>query len=198
MLENGGLIRPTPGFRRVVALVAAAALCAPAGCVQRRMTIRTNPPGALVYVDDHEIGTTPVSTDFTYYGTRKIRLVKDGYETQTFLQPVPAPWYEIPPLDFISENLLPGELRDHRTFTYQLRPQLVVPTEQLLERAEGLRAAARSPGGMMTAPVASPTAAAPNGSPGAYASPATRSPAAAPPGSGGMPVYPLSPGGQAR
>ena len=47
------------------------------------MTIRTNPPGALVYVDDYEIGTTPVSTNFTYYGKRKIRIVKDGYETLT-------------------------------------------------------------------------------------------------------------------
>jgi hypothetical protein len=34
------------------------------GCVQRRMTIRSDPPGALVYVDDYQIGTTPVSHDF--------------------------------------------------------------------------------------------------------------------------------------
>ena len=53
------------------------------GCVQRRMTIRSNPPGALVYVDDYQVGTTPVSTDFVYYGTRKIRLIKDGYDTLT-------------------------------------------------------------------------------------------------------------------
>jgi hypothetical protein len=62
------------------------------GCVQRRMTIRSDPPGALVYVDDYEIGNTPVSTDFVYYGTRKIRLVKDGYETLTVRQPFPVPW----------------------------------------------------------------------------------------------------------
>ncbi|MEI6037860.1 MAG: PEGA domain-containing protein, partial [Planctomycetota bacterium] len=43
-------------------------LCASTGCVQRRMTIRSNPPGALVYVDDYQIGATPVSTDFIYYG----------------------------------------------------------------------------------------------------------------------------------
>jgi len=40
------------------------------GCVQRRMTVRTNPPGALLYVDDYEIGTTPVSTEFLYYEKR--------------------------------------------------------------------------------------------------------------------------------
>ena len=47
-------------------------LCASqSGCVERRLTIRSNPPGALVYVDDYTIGVTPVSTSFIYYGTRK-------------------------------------------------------------------------------------------------------------------------------
>ena len=110
------------------------ALLAAGGCVQRRMTIRSNPPGATVYVDDYEIGTTPVSTNFTYYGSRKVRLVKDGYETLTVLQSVPAPWYEIPPLDLVSENFVPGEVRDQRQFCYQLRPQAVTPAAQLIER----------------------------------------------------------------
>ena len=109
------------------------------GCVQRRMTVRTNPPGALLYVNDYEIGATPVSLPFTYYGTRKIRLVKDGYETLTVMQPIPAPWYEFFPMDFVSENFVPGQIRDQRTLDFQLRPQVVVPTEQLLSRAEGLR-----------------------------------------------------------
>jgi hypothetical protein len=111
------------------------------GCVERRLTVRSNPPGALVYVDDYEIGTTPVSTDFTYYGTRKIRLVKDGYETLTVLQPISTPWYEYPPLDFISENFIPGKIRDQRVLDYQLKPQVLVPTDQLVSRAEGLRGA---------------------------------------------------------
>jgi hypothetical protein len=114
------------------------------GCVQRRFTIRSNPPGALVYIDDYQIGTTPVSTDFTYYGTRKIRLVKDGFETLTVLQPVPTPWYEIPGIDFVSENLVPGEIRDERVLDYQLQPQVIVPTEQLMGRAEELRRGAHS------------------------------------------------------
>ena len=114
-------------------------LCALLGCVQRRFTVRSNPPGALVYIDDYEIGTTPVSTDFTYYGTRKIRLVKDGFETLTVLQPVPAPWYQTPGIDFFADNLVPGEIRDERVLDYQLQPQVIVPTEQLMGRAEELR-----------------------------------------------------------
>jgi hypothetical protein len=123
-----------------LAWLCALLVCAlPAGCVQRRLTIRSNPPGALVYVDDHPIGTTPVSTDFVYYGTRKVRLVQSGYETLNVLQPIPAPWYQYPGLDFVTENLVPGEIRDDRVVEYQLQPQVVVPGEQLLERGENLR-----------------------------------------------------------
>ncbi|MGD0900713.1 MAG: PEGA domain-containing protein [Thermoguttaceae bacterium] len=110
-----------------------------AGCVERQMTIRSDPPGALAYVDDHEIGITPITTPFLYYGERKIRLVKDGYETLTVMQNVSPPWYEIPPADFVSENMVPGKLRDQRTYDFRLQPQAVVPTDQLLNRAESLR-----------------------------------------------------------
>jgi hypothetical protein len=116
-----------------------------AGCVQRRLTIRSNPPGALVYVDDYPIGTTPVSTDFIYYGTRKVRLSKSGYETLTVMQPLPTPWYEFPGVDFVSENLVPGEIRDERVVDFQLKPQMIVPSPQLLGRAENLRHSAAAP-----------------------------------------------------
>src|SRR5262245_29457204 len=67
------------------------------GCVERRMTIRTNVDnqgGALVYLDNEEVGISPVSTAFTYYADREIKLVKDGYETVTLVQPVRAPWWD--------------------------------------------------------------------------------------------------------
>ena len=109
------------------------------GCVQRRLTIASNPPGAVVKVDDVEIGRTPVSTGFTYYGTRKIQLAKAGYETLTVLQPVPAPWYQWPGIDFVSEHFAPGKVHDDRLFNYDLEPAQIVPTDQLLQRAEELR-----------------------------------------------------------
>ncbi len=121
-----------------IALVVAVSVTA-GGCVHRRFTVRTNPPGARLFVDDYEIGTTPVSHDFVYYGTRKIRLVKDGYETLTILQPIPTPWWDLPGIDFVTENLIPTELRDHRVLDFQMQPQVIVPTEQLIGRADELR-----------------------------------------------------------
>ena len=113
------------------------------GCVRRRMTVRSNPPGALVYIDDQEIGRTPVATPFTYYGTRKFRLMKDGYETVTVNQGFPAPWYQIPPLDFITENLWPREIRDERFVDFELVPQANVVMDDVLSQADQLRSAAR-------------------------------------------------------
>jgi hypothetical protein len=113
------------------------------GCVTRRLIIHSTPPGALVYIDDKEIGTTPLAVNYVYYGTRKIRLVKDGYETLTVLEPIPAPWWDHFPLDFVSENLVPGELRDVRPLHYQLVPQAYVPSQELLGRGEQLRRAGR-------------------------------------------------------
>ena len=72
--------RMRTALRLLVALTFVS-LCLPStGCVRRRLNVRTNPPGALVYVDNQQIGTTPCSVDFIYYGTREIRLVKPGFD----------------------------------------------------------------------------------------------------------------------
>jgi len=109
-----------------------------------------------VYIDNYEIGTTPCSTAFTYYGTRQIRLVKDGYETLTVDQPIPTPGYQIPPFDFFSENLIAREIRDERTLTFDLKPQMIVPTEHLLGRAEELRSTSQVQGSLISPPTTGP------------------------------------------
>ena len=92
------------------------AVAGSSGCMYRRLTIRSDPPGALVMIDGREVGFTPYSTDFIYYGTREITLIKDGYETLTVMQPVPPPWYQIPPLDFVSDNFLPFKVTNRHEF----------------------------------------------------------------------------------
>jgi hypothetical protein len=109
------------------------------GCVRKRLTFRTNPAGAMVYVDKQPIGLTPVSTNFTYYGTRSVEIVKDGYRTEKFLRKIHPPWYEIPPLDFVSETLWPFENRDERIIDVQMSPEPLVPNEALVASGEQLR-----------------------------------------------------------
>lgn len=121
-------------------LVAALFLTAP-GCVHRRMTIESNPAGALVLLDGEEIGYTPVSADFTYYGTREVTLIKDGYETQTYPATLKTPWYQYIPLDFFSDNLLPYQVTNRHRFTYQMRQKdpLRNSNEALLDDANAFR-----------------------------------------------------------
>ncbi|RPI78788.1 MAG: PEGA domain-containing protein, partial [Planctomycetaceae bacterium] len=99
------------------------------GCMHRRMTIRSDPPGALVLVDGEEIGTTPVGFDYTYYGTRNITLIKDGYQTKTVPLKLGTPWYQVVPLDFISDNFAGRKINDWREATYALEPAVLLPTE---------------------------------------------------------------------
>jgi hypothetical protein len=174
-------------------LVGLVAVC---GCVQRRLTIRSNPPGALVYIDNYEIGTTPCSTDFVYYGMRRVRIVKDGYETLDQKQFIFPPWYEWFPIDFFTENILPAEIRDSRTLEFQLAPQMIVPTDQLIGRAENLRRGSKTenfvpppqikqPTGFV-APPWIPNMMGPNSPPPTYVPPTTLPPTYGPP-SGALP-----------
>ncbi len=109
------------------------------GCVSRRLTIRTNPPGALVKLNGKRLGFSPVSTDFTYYGTYEIELVKDGYETETILQKISPPWYQRFPIDFFSDNFSPFSITNRHEYTWPLRPKNIIPTDDLLNRADQLR-----------------------------------------------------------
>jgi hypothetical protein len=113
------------------------------GCVERRYTIRTDPPGALAYVNGEEIGTTPVSRSFTYYGDREITLVHDGYETQRIVQPIKAPWWDNLLTEFVSENLIPWTMRDERNMTFQMVPNQDVSDDSLTDRAEQMRKASQ-------------------------------------------------------
>lgn len=110
------------------------------GCVERRYTVRTNPPGALVYINGEEIGKTPVSRSFTYYGDREITLVQDGFETQRVVTPIKAPWYDNLLTEFFSENLIPWTIRDERELAFDMQPVRNADTGDLLGRAEAMRA----------------------------------------------------------
>ena len=101
--------------------------------------------------------------------------------------PVPPPWYEVPPLDFFSENVVPGTLHDTQTLDFQLEPQRIVPKEELLARAEDLRRGTQSvanvatPGWRVNPPAVRPAYVVPAGTPGGTPI-------------GGQPSYQLPPG----
>lgn len=141
------MLRSVPRVRRcwsplAILLLATLGLT---GCVTRRYTIRTDPPGALVYVNNEELGPSPVSQSYTYYGPREVMLVADGYQTQKLVQEMPAPLYDNVLTDFFTENLLPFTIRDEREFFYRMTPATEPVPSDLLSRGEALRSQAKQP-----------------------------------------------------
>jgi hypothetical protein len=109
------------------------------GCVRRTMSVRSDPPGALVYMNGQEIGRTPLTRDFTWYGAYDVQLRKEGYETLSAKTPVTAPWWQWPPFDLFAE-LVPGAT-DRRELTYTLHPASTQPADatEIIARAESLQ-----------------------------------------------------------
>jgi len=139
------MIRGSRKTSRPCGILALAAVCLSAGCVERRYIIRTDPPGALVSVDGEDVGISPVSVSYEYYKDRDVTIEAEGYETLRTVMPLPAPWWDNILTEFVSENLIPYTLRDDRTFEYRLAPATTPPTGELVERGEQLRRASQAP-----------------------------------------------------
>jgi len=124
-------------------LLTAVALAAlsQAGCVERLLAIQSDPPGAAAYLDGEKVGTTPCEVAYTWYGTRVLVLELRGYSLVRKEIVLNPPWWQILPLDFITDVLIPMTLRDRYSVTYTLDPAPVSPEEvdAVLERAEELR-----------------------------------------------------------
>jgi hypothetical protein len=110
-----------------------------AGCVERRLTINTEPQAALVILNDEEIGVSPVTVTFQWYGDYWVRLSKEGYETQNTHRELKAPWYDHSPFDFFAQILYPGRIVDSYEWTFELSPQKQPTREELIETAEELK-----------------------------------------------------------
>jgi|GEM_PF-310631 PEGA domain-containing protein len=147
-LAIGNLVNPSPwsilphGMKRLLGLLGCIAVLAAVtgGCVERILTVQTNPPGALVQLNGQEMGRTPFSRDFTWYGIYEITVRRDEYQTIHTSAWVIAPIYEWIPLDLISE-LLPIPLKDRHTLSYNLTPAPPAsgPSPGILMRAAELK-----------------------------------------------------------
>ena len=103
------------------------------------MTVQSDPPGALVYLNGQEVGRTPLTRDFVWYGTYDVALRKEGYETRKAKTRVIAPWWQFPPIDLLAE-FNPLRPTDRRTLSYTLtRSDRKADPAGLLDRAEQLR-----------------------------------------------------------
>ncbi len=117
-------------------LILAAALIG--GCVEREMTIVTQPAGAIVYISHQEVGRSPVTIPFTYYGEYDVELRKQGYETLKTSIDLDSPWYQKPGIDFWAE-ISPQKFFDRREKLFVLQTLKPKTNAELLEEARRLR-----------------------------------------------------------
>jgi|YNPNPStandDraft_1061719.scaffolds.fasta_scaffold26691_2 hypothetical protein len=110
------------------------------GCVERTVRVETDPPGALVVVNDQEVGVSPTKFSFTWYGDYDIIVRKPGYKTLKTNYRLREPWYQWPPIDIVAELLIPVTIRDEHVLpTYVLEPAEEPAVDELVERAAALR-----------------------------------------------------------
>jgi len=114
------------------------------GCIEREMTITSNPPGALVFISDVEKGRTPLTTEFTWYGDHDIILRASGYETLKTHAHIDPPIYAIPPFDLFS-SIAPWTYHDRRYLHFDLRKLSEPTNEELIRRADALSERNRQP-----------------------------------------------------
>ncbi len=125
------MVRSAGWMRAQVAALALAALLP--GCVSRKLILRSQPPGATVWLDGVQMGTTPYEEELPAAGTRSLELHLAGHETLRTDLPLPRPWWDTWPLDMLAAAW-PWTLRAHYAFDFTLAP--AAPAEDSWEAAE--------------------------------------------------------------
>jgi len=129
-------------------MVIVASMLTLTACVERRIRVTSSPAGARVWLNDQQVGTTPLETRFTFYGNYDVRVELDGYESINELRTAKAPLYEYPGPDLIA-TALPFKFKPLIEWHFNLQ-QVEEATdpegarENLLDRAESMRQQANS------------------------------------------------------
>jgi len=110
-----------------------------AGCVERELTINTKPQGALVALNDEEIGESPVTVNFNWYGDYCVRISKEGYETLNTHRDLKGPWYDHFPFDFFAQIVNPNRIVDSYEWSFELSPRQQISRDELIQNARELK-----------------------------------------------------------
>ncbi len=109
------------------AWIALAALCG-ACRTTRTLEVESDPPGALVRLDEEVIGRTPLVHSFVHGGQRRLSLYLPGFRTWSRRVDLEMPWYDRFPLDILTEVILPLGL--HHRFPFQVHLTLDTREEE--------------------------------------------------------------------
>ena len=95
--------------------------------------ITSEPTGAIVWMNDREVGSTPCEVEILHYGTYDLRVVKPGYEPFIAGRKANPPAWDLPGPDLVAE-LLPVELESRNSWHVDLVVE-DMSTEAVIQRA---------------------------------------------------------------
>lgn len=140
-----GLLRPAR-FRFFSLLSLLTLALTTAGCIERKLIIRTDPRDARVSLDGQQLedddGELGVFVEDVFFdGGHRLTVRRPGYRTQELLFDISGAWYTYPPMDLVAEVLVPWTIRD--TYRINVSLEAVGPfkakeSEALIERGEAM------------------------------------------------------------
>jgi len=128
-----------PPMIRPMLIVWVAATGLVGGCVQRTINVTSQPEGALVYLNDEEVGRTPLRVPFTFYGEYDVRLEKGGYQTLTTTHEAVPPGHDSIPMDLVNE-VVPWTTHVILNWHFEMDPLAPVDEALTVDRARQMRA----------------------------------------------------------
>lgn len=108
-----------------------------AGCVERRISITSEPAGALVHLNDQEVGRTPLTVPFTWYGTYDVRLEADGYQPLWTEAKAKQPLWDLPGPDLIAEAI--PDAKSEIKWHFVMEPKGEIDSDAVRARAIRMR-----------------------------------------------------------
>jgi hypothetical protein len=130
---SGGII----GGMKKFALLLLLCVALTSGCLDQKLTVTSEPEGALVIISDKEVGRTPLTIDFTWYGDYDviIRYPEKGFATISTNANISPRWWGYPPIDLFA-SIMPWTVHDKRYLHYKLKKLELPNDETLIKSAE--------------------------------------------------------------
>lgn len=105
------------------------------------MHVESDPPGAVVTLNDREVGRTPFDVDFLWYGNYDVVARLDGFQTVVTNREITAPWWQWMPFDLLTDCL---PVRDDERIELKLTPEAVPDPLAILYRGQHLQSQLQS------------------------------------------------------
>ncbi|MGD9692432.1 MAG: PEGA domain-containing protein [Phycisphaerales bacterium] len=115
------------------------------GCIERTIHITSEPPGAMVWVNDVEVGRTPVDVEYEWEGAYDVRVMLEGYEAVWEKREVKGAAHDFPGVDLVA-TVAPARFRSETSWHFELRAAQD-DVDGLLERGTRMRERAEGPAG---------------------------------------------------